>query len=86
MTSSGPQVASCSRDEAPYQQEETVSLISIRIGPTTDPESVTRPDRGRTANPMAGGPPSRSATIKGRVGAGARMTKFAVCLRTHLKP
>jgi hypothetical protein len=54
-----------------------VSLISIRIGPTTDPKLVTRPDRGCTANPMAGGPPSRSATIKGRVGAGARKTKFA---------
>jgi hypothetical protein len=43
-------------------------LISTRIGPTTDPETVTRPDRGRKANPMACGPLSRSATIKRKGG------------------
>jgi hypothetical protein len=53
-----------------------VSLISSRIGPTTDPESVTRPDRGRTAKPMACGPPSRSAKIKGR--GGGRGTRYEV--------
>jgi hypothetical protein len=49
-----------------YLDHIIVSLISTRIGPTTDPDLDTRPDRGRTANPMAGGPPSRSAIIKER--------------------
>jgi hypothetical protein len=42
----------------------------------TDPESITCPDRGRTAKPMACGPPSRSAKIKGR--GGDRGTRYKV--------
>jgi hypothetical protein len=64
----------------PGQGDGRVSLISTPIGPTAFWALFSRHDQG--AQPyMVGGPPSHS-TIKGKVGVGARGTRFTAPLVT----
>ena len=42
-------------------KRHTVRLISTRLGPTTESDPNSRPDRGRPTVLLAGAPPSRSA-------------------------
>jgi hypothetical protein len=55
-------------------------LISIRIGPTTDPESVTAPRSGAHSQVNGMWPPSCSATLNRRWGPGHTERDSPPCL------
>ena len=60
-------------------------MISTRLGPTTESDPDSRPDRGRSAVLLASGPPSRSAMNR-RLGLGLEIRGSPQSLAPHRRP